>query len=197
MDASHREALDAITSDMHQMEGITRQLGLLSERDQPSFSVQQLALDDLCARLAASYVRLPLRLQIPRLLVRLDGAGLERALGNLIDNALDHGQPPVDITAWAKRSTLVLQVRDRGSGVSTDTLLTMPQQSPAHDRQRSRHRGLGLAIVERFCREHQGSLSLLRLKEGFVVQMELASTPEGPVVLWPGSQMPKPVQPPK
>jgi signal transduction histidine kinase len=197
LDASHREALDAITSDMHQMEAITRQLGLLSERDQPSFSVQQLALDDLCARLASSYVRQPLRLQIPRLLVRLDGAGLERALGNLIDNALDHGQPPVDITAWAKRSTLVLQVRDRGAGVSTDTLLTMPQQSPAHDRQRSRHRGLGLAIVERFCREHQGSLSLLRLKEGFVVQMELASTPEGPVVLWPGSQMSKPGQPPK
>jgi len=180
---------------MHQLRGITEQLGLLAERDQPSFSVQQLALDDLCARVVASYVRQPIQLRIPRLLVRLEGAGLERALRNLIDNALDHGQPPVEITAWATTSKLMLQVRDQGAGLAPATLLTMPQQRPAHDRQRNRHRGLGLAIVERFCRDHQGNLTVTRNDGAFQVQMQLVATPEGPVVLWPlpqASRLPSP-----
>lgn len=195
LDPSQQEALQAITSDMHQLRGITEQLGLLAERDQPSFSVQQLALDDLCARVVASYVRQPIQLRIPRLLVRLEGAGLERALRNLIDNALDHGQPPVEITAWATTSKLMLQVRDQGAGLAPATLLTMPQQSPAHDRQRNRHRGLGLAIVERFCRDHQGNLTVTRNDGAFQVQMQLVATPEGPVVLWPlpqASRLPSP-----
>lgn len=181
----HQEALQAIASDMHQLRGITEQLGVLAERDQPSSTVQQLALDDLCARVAASYARQPIRLQIPRLLVRLDGAGLERALRNLIDNAFDHGQPPVEIKAWCSRKTLVLEVRDHGEGVETATLLTMPPQSPSHDRQRRRHRGLGLAIVERFCRDHQGSLTLRQANGLFCARMQLVATREGMVVFQP------------
>lgn len=181
----HQEALQAIASDMHQLRGITEQLGVLAERDQPTSSVRQLALDDLCARVAASYAREPIRLHIPRLLVRLDGAGLERALRNLIDNALDHGLPPVEIAAWCANQTLLLEVRDHGAGVETATLLTMPPQSPSHDRQRSRHRGLGLAIVERFCRDHQGSLTLRHANGLFRARMHLVATREGMVVLKP------------
>ncbi|MFN9624154.1 MAG: sensor histidine kinase [Cyanobacteriota bacterium] len=180
----HQEALQAIASDLHQLRGITEQLGILAERDQPITCVRQLALDDLCARVAASYARYPIHLRIPRLLVRLDGAGLERALRNLIDNAFDHGGPPVEIAAWCARGVLVLEVRDHGPGmVETDTLLTMPPQSPVHDRQRSRHRGLGLAIVERYCRDHQGGLTLRHARGRFCARMQLAATREGPVVL--------------
>jgi two-component system osmolarity sensor histidine kinase EnvZ len=186
LDPSQQEALQAISGDMHQLEAITKQLGLLAERDQPVISVQQLALDDFCARVATSYGSQSIRLNIPRLLVRLDGSGLQRTLCNLIDNALDHGQPPVEIKAWTQQSTLVLQVKDQGGGVGAANLLTMPHQSPAHDRQRRRHRGLGLAIVERFCRDHQGTLDLNTSDQGFVVQLHLVATQEGPVVLWPG-----------
>lgn len=185
--ASHQEALQAMASDLHQMEGMTSQLAFLAEKDQPDVAVQQQALDDLCARVVSSYVRQPIRLKIPRLLVRLDGAGFERALKNLIDNALDHGYPPVRVEAWANDSTLVLQVTNRGSGVGSPTLLTMPPRSPSHDRERRRHRGLGLAIVERFCRDHQGTLSISTNDGDFTVQLRLVATVEGPVVLWPPS----------
>jgi signal transduction histidine kinase len=188
----YQDDLQAIASDLHQLRGITEQLGFLAERDQPTTSVRQLALDDLCARVAASYARRPIRLRIPRLLVRLDGAGLERALRNLIDNAFDHGQPPVEIAAWCSRGLLVIEVRDHGPGlVETDTLLTMPPQSPAHDRQRSRHRGLGLAIVDRICRDHQGTLSLRHAQGRFCARMQLAATREGPVVLRPEARQEK------
>lgn len=179
----HQEALQSIASDMHQLRLITEQLGVLAERDQPTIAVRQLALDDLCARVVASYARQPIRLRVPRLLVRLDGAGLERALRNLIDNALDHGEPPVEIKARASRSTLVLEVKDHGAGMDPSTLLTMPPQSPAHDRQRTRHRGYGLSIVERFCRDHQGSLTLRQANGGFIARMQLVATHDGAVVL--------------
>lgn len=191
LDPCHLDVLEAITSDMHQLEGITKQLTLLAERDQPVIAVQQLALDDLCARVVTSYGRQSFRLKIPRLLVRLDALGLERALSNLIDNALDHGEPPVEIEAWSQQATLVLQVKDQGGGLGKANLLTMPQPSPAHDRQRRRHRGLGLAIVERFCRDHHGSLTLSHPEGAFIVQMHLVATQEGPVVLWPATQTSK------
>lgn len=183
LDPTHRQSLRAIRSDMQQLEGITEHLGLLAEKDLPSMAVQQLALDDFCARVVASYGRQAIQMHIPRLLVRLDGAGLERALRNLIDNAFDHGQPPVEIKAWKRASALVLEVKDQGPGPAPATLLTMPHLSPSHDRQRTRHRGLGLAIAERFCRVHQGSLSLVPDVGGFTVRMLLVASPEGSVVL--------------
>lgn len=180
---AHQDALQSMTSDLRQLEGITQQLALLAERDQPVVSVQQLALDDLCTRLATSYGGHSIHCKVPRLLVRLDASGLERSLCNLIDNALDHGQPPVQIDAWTKKATLVLQVKDQGRAPSQANLLTMPSKSPAYDRQRRRHRGLGLAIVERFCRDHQGNLTVIPSDQGFIVQMHLVATQEGPVVL--------------
>ena len=130
--------------------------------------------------MVSSYVQHPIRLQIPRLLVRLDGAGLERALRNLIDNALHHGQPPVTIQAWARESTLVLEVQDQGEGPDGSSLGITPKPQPQPG---PGHRGLGLEIVERFCRQHQGQLLLIRSKEAFVAQMHLLATPGGPVMI--------------
>jgi signal transduction histidine kinase len=180
---NHQEAFAALASNLDQLRAITEQLGVLAERDQPRSAVRQLALDDLCARVVTSYGRRSIRLRVPRLLVRLDGQGLERALRNLIDNAFDHGDPPVELVASRANGNLILEVRDHGSGVETATLLTSTPQSPAHDRQRIRHRGLGLAIVERFCRDHQGTLSLRRSHGLFCARMQLVATREGPVLL--------------
>jgi signal transduction histidine kinase len=53
-----------------------------------------------------------------------------------------------------------------------------PQPQPGPSR-----RGLGLEIVERFCRQHQGQLLFIRSKEAFVAQMHLLATPGGPVMI--------------
>ncbi|MBM5817243.1 MAG: HAMP domain-containing histidine kinase [Cyanobacteria bacterium K_Offshore_surface_m2_239] len=197
LSTDHQEAFIALSSDLHQLRAITEQLGVLAERDQPGSSVRQLALDDLCARVAASYGRRSIRLQVPRLLVRLDGQGLERSLRNLIDNAFDHGEPPVELAAWRSQAGLVLEVRDHGQGVETSTLLTSTPQSPVHDRQRTRHRGLGLAIVERYCRDHHGNLSLRQSHGLFCARMQLVATREGPVLLNPATRFIPLAQPSK
>jgi two-component system osmolarity sensor histidine kinase EnvZ len=168
----------AIHSDLCQLAAISEQLGLLTHADQLSAPVHQLDLDHLIQRVVSSYVNHPIHLHIPRLLVRLDGAGLERALRNLIDNALDHGQPPVKINAWARESTLVLEVQDQGQGVDGSSLPSLPRTEGRH-----RQRGLGLSIVERFCRQHQGQLLLTRNDGAFAAQMHLQATPDGPVMV--------------
>lgn len=177
--SQHQKAFRAIHSDLCQLAAMSEQLRRLADSDQPSAPVQHVALDALCERVVSSYVQHPIHLEIPNLQVRLDGAGLERALRNLIDNAIHHGQPPVAIQAWASDSTLVLEVQDQGPAQSS---LVAPQSEPE---QRTSHAGLGLDIVERFCRQHQGKLLLIRSKEAFVAQMHLFATSVGPVMAEP------------
>jgi two-component system, OmpR family, osmolarity sensor histidine kinase EnvZ len=146
----------AMASDLEQLRSLTDQLALLGEQELPAPSRQVCALDDLCGRVAASQPAGLVQLRVPRLLVQLNPEGLERALNNLIDNALEHGAPPVVLRARRRGEELCLQVDDHGPGIPTSTLLAMPGPSRSNDRQRQRHRGLGLAIVERFCIDHRG-----------------------------------------
>jgi two-component system osmolarity sensor histidine kinase EnvZ len=166
LQGANRDLALAMAQDLEQLRSLTNQLALLGEQELPEHSRQVCALDDLCGRVAASQPAGAVELRVPRLLVRLDPEGLERALNNLIDNALKHGAPPVVLRASRRRQELCLQVDDHGPGIPTSTLLAMPGPSRSNDRQRQRHRGLGLAIVERFCLDHQGRLALLEAPGG-------------------------------
>ena len=155
-----RQAIKALSSDLEQLRKITEQLTLLAEKDQTSLKSEQLALDDLCLRVIASYTPASITVNMPRLLVQIDSTGMERSLRNLIDNALDHGRPPVRIQAWRENNTLSIQVIDHGLGLSSQTIPNMPYQTLAKDRARNLHKGLGLKIVEKFCHDHAGQLKL-------------------------------------
>ena len=160
------ELAEAMALDLDRLRKLTDQLALLGEHELPADQRQACALDDLCGRIVASHPSRLIQLRMPRLLVRLDPDGLQRALNNLIDNALEYGAPPVELSAVRRGNELLLRVDDHGSGIPTDTLLAIPGPSRSNDRQRQRHRGLGLAIVERFCLDHQGRLALLQAPGG-------------------------------
>ena len=179
----HRDAINAISSDLEQLRKITVQLGLLAEKDQTNQKCEQLALDDLCLRVIASYPAASVNVNVPRLLVQLDPTGMERSLRNLIDNAFDHGQPPVLIKAWRKDNTLILQVEDHGLGLRSPTIPNMPYQTLANDRDRKIHQGLGLKIVEQFCLDHGGQLKLDMTKNGGLrVQMTMQKNINGSTI---------------
>ena len=164
--SARRQLLHGLTHDLERLRELTDQLALLGEQELPAERRQPCALDDLCGRIVASHPSRLIKLRLPRLLVNLDPEGLQRALNNLIDNALEYGAPPVELSAVRRGSDLLLRVDDYGAGIPTETLLTIPEPSPSKDRQRQRHRGLGLAIVERFCVDHQGRLRLLEAPGG-------------------------------
>lgn len=155
-----RQAIKALSSDLEQLRKITEQLTFLAETDQTSLKSEQVAFDDLCLRVIASYTAASITVKMPRLLVQIDSTGMERSLRNLIDNALDHGRPPVHIQAWRENNTLSIQVVDHGLGLSSPTIPNMPYQTHAKDRARNLHKGLGLKIVEKFCHDHGGQLKL-------------------------------------
>ena len=177
-------ATQAIAADLQQLSRITGELTLLAERDRPPRRQLDFALDDFCQRLAASYPGGVVEVVMRRQLIRIDPLALERALRNLIDNAVEHGRPPVRLSAWIERDLLNLVVDDHGAGLLTPTRRTMAGPSLASDRERSRHRGLGLEIVEGFCRENGGRLHLETSPAGGLrARIELRPTATNPLLL--------------
>lgn len=107
------------------------------------------------------------------LVVRVEA--LRRAIVNLIENALTHGAPPVEITLKSSAGRITIEIADRGPGLSGDQLETVkvpfrrggPSMAPAGS-------GLGLAIAERIVHLHEGTLSLIaREGGGLIARVEL------------------------
>jgi two-component system osmolarity sensor histidine kinase EnvZ len=99
---------------------------------------------------------------------------IARLLGNLIDNALAYGAPPVEVTITEREGHAVIDVADRGPGIRPEDVERLKQ--PFTRAQDSRARsdgapgaGLGLAIVERIARMHGGRLDLLPREGGGMI----------------------------
>lgn len=104
---------------------------------------------------------------------------LERAVRNLIDNSMVHGQPPVEVGLRCGTTT-VLWVRDHGAGVDLALHEYILQPFTRGEPNRLRPgTGLGLAVVYRTVVRHGGRLQLLDAKPGLRVEMELPSCQAG------------------
>lgn len=182
----HPRALaEAALEEARRLLQVSDQLALLADSDKPETVYEMVALDDFCDRLVATYPMADrLEVAVPRLLLRLDLPGLERSLCNLIDNALEYGRPPISLSAGRQRQQLWIRVDDSGEGLPSPTLLTMPSPPRSNDRHRSRHQGLGLQLVERYCRRQGGRLLLGRSPAGGLrAEMQLMPTASNPLFL--------------
>ncbi len=93
-------------------------------------------------------------------LVEGDSALLERAIGNLVDNAIrfSPAKATIAINASATDGRVVISIADEGPGVDPQDLPRLFDrffQAKAHREGRG-HCGLGLAIVKRVCELHGG-----------------------------------------
>jgi heavy metal sensor kinase len=90
---------------------------------------------------------------------RVDRLRLEQALGNLVDNALRHGQGEITITAALRDSTAELHVLDEGpgfpDGFARKAFEPFSRAAPTGDGS-----GLGLAIVATIVRAHDGEVTV-------------------------------------
>jgi two-component system heavy metal sensor histidine kinase CusS len=112
------------------------------------------------AAAAEAGVRLEVRAATP-VQARLDRALLQRAVGNLVANALDHTPAggTVTLSAAARPGGVSVEVADTGRGVAAEHLPFLFDRFYRVDRARSSaagHLGLGLAIVKGIAELHGG-----------------------------------------
>lgn len=99
------------------------------------------------------------------LLVTCDRRGLQRILGNLVDNAVKYNRQGgrVEIRASAAAGTFTFEVGDTGDGIPADELGAVMQRFYRRDRARTPGQGglgLGLAIVKHLVQQMGGTIAL-------------------------------------
>lgn len=163
----------AMVSDIEQMDAIVRQF-LDYARKAPQAPATDI---DLTAAVAAAVQRARIDADAnatvevnlaQRVRVRGYAVELDRALDNLLTNAVRYGRDPdngklqmaVSLTVAADRA--VVSVTDLGSGVPANEIdrLMRPFERGEAARSGSTGAGLGLPIVERVARMHGGNLQL-------------------------------------
>jgi len=98
----------------------------------------------------------------------IQASSLRRALCNLIENALEYGAPPVEVSLRQQPGQVIFQVRDHGPGIAVGDQARAQRPFTRLDEARGHqgHCGLGLAIVQRIAESHGGSLELANAADG-------------------------------
>jgi signal transduction histidine kinase len=129
---------------------------LSPERTRLKPQIEQLVGAVLRGRPGVVIVHVP-----PELEVTVDRSVVDRVVGNLLTNALNHGSPPVTISAARHDRHLRIVVEDEGRGVAADFVpfLFDRFQRSEHAREASpTGSGLGLAIARAYARAHGGDV---------------------------------------
>lgn len=102
---------------------------------------------------------------LPEIVIRR--LAIKRMVGNLVNNALRYGQPPIELAVHEARQHLVLTVRDHGQGIDESRAPELLQPFVRGESARTTQgSGLGLAIVARIVRMHKGTLAIRNHPEG-------------------------------
>jgi signal transduction histidine kinase len=148
----------------------------LARDGQASFHIEDVRLDLVAERVAARAAgRAPgLRYELDcrPTLVRGDPDALERAIGNLVDNALKWSPPDGGIRISAAGGTV--EVSDDGPGIPADDLPYIFDRFYRSAQARALPgSGLGLAIVRRIADMHDGTVEAIPLQQGVKFRFSL------------------------
>jgi two-component system sensor histidine kinase MprB len=176
-DAQRAELLGATDVELRELTDLVSELVELATDTRSEEIVQPVDLGDVADRVAGRQER---RSHHPIRVTKVDPAVvdarvtlLERAISNLLDNALKFSPPGAEIEVVARGG--VIEVLDRGEGIAPEDL---PHVFDRFYRSPTARRvpgsGLGLAIVEQIAELHGGHVALeARAGGGIVAHFEL------------------------
>jgi two-component system sensor histidine kinase KdpD len=98
------------------------------------------------------------------LIVPVDPVLLEQVLINLIDNALKHGAPPLELRARRDGRSIVIEISDHGDGVPAELGATLFDKFVRASK--APGAGLGLAVVRAIVEAHGGRVSVENAASG-------------------------------
>jgi two-component system, OmpR family, sensor histidine kinase MprB len=158
----HRRVLDEAVEQLEDLTRLINDLIDLARGEEPSAEVEDVRFDILVEE-AAQKTRVrapstPLQMDLSPAIVEGVPARLERAVGNLIDNALKYSPPeaPVEIALHDKELT----VRDHGPGIAAEDLPHIFDRFYRGAEARGRPgSGLGLAIVRLLAAQQGGAVT--------------------------------------
>jgi len=155
-------AIAAAIGDADRLSLLSEDLLILARADRGRLPVnrEEVDLGELLAAVAARYPGGQVEAGAVGTSTRIDAdrLRLEQALGNLVDNALAHGAPPVRLTVVRRPGVVELHVTDAGGGFPPDFIPRafdrFSQGSPGDGGSGT---GLGLAIVRAIAEAHGGT----------------------------------------
>ncbi|MBS0548576.1 MAG: hypothetical protein JSR24_12550 [Proteobacteria bacterium] len=174
-------AIDAAIGDTDRLSLLSEDLLVLAraDRDRLPLNREEVDLAELFAAVATRYPTghvevgaaspdgTPVRIDADR-------SSLERALANLVDNAVAHGAPPVRLGAVPRSGTIELHVTDAGGGFPPDFIpRAFDRFSQASPGDGGRGTGLGLAIVRAVAEAHGGTAGVANRGGGADVWLAL------------------------
>ncbi len=169
-EGSESPYLGHIERNMQTMDRLIGELLTLSrgqtppEREKESLDLSEIARDLLSERAMVMREQgLTIESSLRGAPVHGDRRLLERALGNLIDNAVKYGAGRLRIETDSDAGEAVFRISDQGPGIPDHELPLLFEPFYRPDTSRSRHTGgtgLGLAIVKAVAQSHGGEATL-------------------------------------
>jgi two-component system osmolarity sensor histidine kinase EnvZ len=175
--ASDEYLREGMTADVEEMDKTIGQF-LDFARSEGGEAVQEVDVAALLDELATQYRRRGFNVAAPTAPaeatpIPVRPQALRRAVSNLIDNALRYAgsESPVEIALSVADDGLDIEVRDTGPGIPPDDVERMKRPFARLDTARTNAAGagLGLAIVDRIARSHNGKLDLLPRQGGGLI----------------------------
>jgi PAS domain S-box-containing protein len=104
-----------------------------------------------------------------------DRLRIEQVVYNLVDNALNHGEPPIDLSIAADDRMVTLDVMDRGPGIAPEDCHRIFRERFVYDKQKRSGRGLGLGlyISHKIVKAHGGQIELKDSPNGAHLRVRL------------------------
>lgn len=160
------ERLDAIIEDLLSLSKIEQEAeaGEIEMQLGPLGPVLESARGDVHSKAQERGVRVECVCD-PSVRCRMNGALLQQAVTNLLDNAIKYSEPEGEVRVVAEQTATatLVRVQDHGCGIPEEHLPRVFERFYRVDRARSRKlggTGLGLAIVKHIAQAHRGHVSV-------------------------------------
>lgn len=155
-DAKRRAKAERVVSEAERLEALTTTL-LDFVRDGPIERARVTPREVVDRSLAdVTGDRVKVDLEAAPSALEVDPGRLSRAIHNLVDNALQASDEPVELTIASEGDDVVLTVRDRGDGIAAGSEAEIFEPFVTT---RVRGTGLGLAVARRIAEQHDGTLT--------------------------------------